>query len=153
MPLARGAEEVQELSPIDGLEWLSGCWVMGEGGAEGEYLEETWSPAREDALVGCFRWSRGGEVWLYEIMVIEVEGDSLVFRLRHFDRGLKPWASEADGPLTYPLAELASGRVVFENPERDSPRRFVYEREGDRLSVSIEGANGEATPLLFRRVD
>ena len=26
---------------------------------------------------------------------------------------------------------LGEKRVVFENPERDQPRRFVYEREGD----------------------
>jgi len=125
------------------LGWLSGRWVV-EG--EGQYIEETWSPAREDAMVGCLRWARKGNVWLYELMSIERDdGGGLVFRLRHFGRGLEPWKAEAEGPLAYPLASLAENEAVFENPGRSDPRRFVYSREGDELSVRLETPDGEAT--------
>ena len=65
--------EVHELA------WLSGRWVMEK---DGQYVEETWSPAVNDALVGCLRWACKGEVWLYELMSIEAEEGSLVLRLR-----------------------------------------------------------------------
>lgn len=144
-PLLRDADD--DRTPIESLDWLSGRWVV-EGG--GDYLEETWSPAREDALVGTFRWAREGGVWMYELMSIEADDEAgLVFHLRHFDRGLAPWESEAEGAMRYPLASLEENRVVFENPERDSPRQFVYERDGDVLSISLVGADA-ASPETFQ---
>jgi len=131
------------------LDWMRGRWVVQD---EGQYIEETWGPAREDAMVGVLRWARKGHVWLYELMSIEADEElGLVFRLRHFKRGLEPWKSETEGPLTYPLHDFSANRVVFENPERDSPRRFVYEREGDTLTIRLEGPEGEDdSPFVFR---
>ncbi len=135
-------------SLIDQLAWLTGRWISEDGG---QYIEETWSPARGDAMVGALRWARNGSVWLYELMSIEEEEDGLVFRLRHFDRNLAPWKSEADGPLTYPLQNFGENMVIFENPDRDQPRRFVYERKGDSLTIRLEGPEGDdPSPFRFR---
>ena len=127
--------------PLAELDWMAGRWSRED---EGQYLEETWSPARTDAMVGVFRWARGGSVWLYELMSIEADGPDITFRLRHFSRGIEPWTSEADGPLTYPLKSMSENEVVFENPERNSPRRFIYRRTGDELEVRLETADGES---------
>jgi hypothetical protein len=146
---APSEESLLEESLLEELSWMKGRWVIED---EGQYLEETWGPAREDAMVGSLRWARKGDVWLYELMSIEEDQDSgLVFRLRHFNRNLEPWPSEKDGPLTYPLYNIEDNRVVFENPERDSPRRFVYEREGDQLTVSLLGPDGvDKDPFVFK---
>ena len=128
---------------VEQLAWLSGRW---EFATQGQHLEETWSPATDDAMLGMFRWARDGSVWLYELMSIEQEQDTLVLRLRHFSRGLEPWASEAEGALEYPLKSLANGEAVFENPQRDAPRRFIYRREADRLTIRIEAAGDDAGP-------
>ncbi len=140
--------KVTEDSLLDELAWMKGRWIID---GDGQYIEETWGPAREDALVGSLRWARQKKVWLYELMSIEAdEENGLVFRLRHFNRNLEPWTGEKDGPLTYPLLDFSENRVVFENPERDSPRRFVYEREGDRLTIRLEGPDGEdESPFQF----
>ena len=136
---------------IDRLDFLEGRWVAEEGD---QYIEETWSPPREDALVGCLRWARKGNVWLYELMSIETDEEhGLVFRLRHFERGLKPWAAEKDGPLTYPLLDVGDGYAIFENPERDSPRRFVYRRSGDELSMRVEGVEEDDVNAFRFRLD
>ncbi len=131
---------------VDDLAWMSGRWIRED---KGQFLEETWTEPEGDALVGMFRWARQGKFWLYELMSIEEENGSLVFRLRHFNRGLEPWASEASGPLTYPLASLEENKVVFENPERDSPRRFVYERNDEQLTIKMQGES-EAGGDVFR---
>ena len=136
-------------SLIEELSWLKGRWVID---GDGQYIEETWGPARENAMVGSLRWARKGDVWLYELMSIETDDEAgLVFRLRHFNRKLEPWDSEKAGPLTYPLFDFGENRVVFENPEKDSPRRFVYEREGDRLTIRLEGPDGkDESPFRFK---
>lgn len=135
---------------ISELAWLEGRWVLED---ETQYIEETWGPAREDAIVGSLRWARGGKVWLYELFSIEEsEEHGLVFYLRHFDRNLAPWDSEKDGPLTYPLHSFDDNRVIFENTERDSPRRFIYERDGKVLAASLEGPEGrDAQTFRFKR--
>ncbi|MFT5288211.1 MAG: hypothetical protein ACI8QS_000037 [Planctomycetota bacterium] len=148
----------QEDSLISRLDWMGGRWEIESASAEGDsaegeqYLEETWSPAREDAMVGCFRWSRGGGVWLYELMSIETDKEhGLVFRLRHFSRNLKGWDSEKDGPLTFPLKDMGDNYAIFENPERDDPRRMVYRRTGDELTVRLENAEGvDKHPFTFK---
>ncbi len=138
-----------EDSLIQQLGWMQGRWVID---GDGQYLEETWGPAREDAMVGSLRWARKGKVWLYELMSIETDEEhGLVFRLRHFHRNLEPWDSEKDGPLTYPLLDFSEDRVVFEDPQRDSPRRFVYERDGDVMTIRLEDPEGkDDSPFRFK---
>jgi len=138
-----------EDSLIQQLNWMQGRWIID---GDGQYIEETWGPAREDAMVGSLRWARKGKVWLYELMSIETDEEhGLVFRLRHFSRNLEPWDSEKDGPLTYPLLDFSENRVVFENPRSDSPRRFVYERDGDAMTIRLEDPDGkDASPFQFK---
>lgn len=140
-PAETAAPTARATPTLEALSWMTGRWVME---APGQHLEETWGHPRGDALVGTFRWNREGRIWLYELMSVEEDEDGrAVFRLRHFSRELEPWASEADGPLVYPLAESAPNRVVFENPDRDEPRRFLYSRAGDVLTVRLEGPDPE----------
>ncbi len=103
-------------------------------------------------MVGCFRWSRAGGVWLYELMSIETDKEhGLVFRLRHFSRNLKGWDSEKDGPMTFPLVDVGDNYVIFEDPERDDPRRTIYRRTGDELTVRLENAEGiDEHPFTFK---
>lgn len=138
---------------IEKLTWMQGTWVLAEqaGGDGGhqrtQYFEETWSEPRGDSMAGMFRWLRNDDAWMYELMTIQQEGETLVFRLRHFDRALKPW--ETEGPLTYPLKSISDNEVVFEDPQHDDPRRFVYARSGDKLTVRLESAAGKADSFTF----
>ena len=54
--------------------------------------------------------------------------------------------------MTYPLHSLGEQEVVFENPERDSPRRFIYRREGEnKLFVILESGDGEPWVFEYER--
>lgn len=144
----RSGARTDRSDPLATLDWLAGRWVREE---EGAYLEESWSPVVGDSLAGTFRWQRDGRTWLYELMTIEREQEQIVFRLHHFARGMELWEREkSDGPLTYPLLRAGDRQVVFENPECDQPRRFVYRRIGTMLQVRIEGPDGTGDELLFR---
>ena len=126
--------------------WMSGRWVREE---DGEYLEEYWGEPQGNVLLGTFRWLRAGRAWLYEFMLIEELPDGIVFHLRHFGPGSVAW-EEQDAPMSYPLAQLRDGEAIFENPERDDPRRFVYRRRGDELEVRVEAPDGKAESYTFR---
>lgn len=151
-----GGGEARQAAPaatdLSAFAWMVGRWVAEH---DGIFMEESWLPAHGDAQIGTFRWVRDGRTLLYELETIEQTGDGPVFRLRHFDRGLVPWKSEADGALSFPLLSVQENRAVFENPERDDPRRVIYARDGDTLTVRLEKEDPEDHPMAFgfRRVE
>lgn len=135
---------------ISDLAWMEGKWVREQAGS---YLEETWSSPVSDSLFGMFRWNRDGKPWMCELMTITLDGETPVFRLRHFDPALKPW--EKESPLTYPLKSMGEREVVFEDPASapDHPRRFIYRRAGDSLTVRLENADGTGDAFEFALAD
>jgi predicted enzyme related to lactoylglutathione lyase len=136
---------------VQALGWLAGTWRLEEGDA---LLEESWSAPAGDSLVGAFRWQRGGTTTLYELMTIEAEDGELVFRLHHFSRGMRLWEREArEGPLAYPAVRIGSNEAVFERADRDDPRRFVYRRLGDELTIRLEGEAGVVDEFRLQRWD
>lgn len=156
-------------SPLADLAWLAGTWRAET--EDGGFHEETWSAPRGDAMCGMYcSAERGGRVTLYELMSFELEGPELpaaggdgpiipgqergapqrlLFRLRHFDRGLAPWKSEADGPLRMEVRSLAENQVVLEASERDFPRTVTYAREGDQLTIRLRAADPDGRRLDF----
>lgn len=156
-------------SPLDDLAWMAGTWL--QLAEDGSFIsEETWSSPRSDAMVGMFRMAQRGSVGLYELMSIELEGppgaaagplipgqepgaggapQRLVFHLRHFQRGLVPWESEKDGPLTFNALSVQPNEAVFEDATRDFPRRVVYTRTGDQLTIRLISATAAQKDMAF----
>ena len=155
-------------SALDELAWLSGTWRHED--ETGALDEETWSSPRADAMVGMFRMAQRGHVSLYELMSIELEGppgaaegplipgqepaaggapQRLVLRLRHFQRGLVPWESEKEGPITFYGQGLKLNEVVFEDLTRDFPRQVAYRRDGDKLKIRLVSATPARKDLEF----
>ncbi len=135
------------------LAWIAGRW---EAGDADNRLEEIWSEPKADAIMGVFRWIRGDKTWMYELLTVTAEGEDVVFRLRHFNSpALTPW-EEKDGALTYKMVLLEKDKVVFENPQRDMPRRFIWLRTGpDKCTHRLEGTrDGQpvADEFHYRRV-
>lgn len=130
------------------LAWLSGTWVTAQ---EGVYLEETWSTPEADSLVGMFRWVQGGTTGMYELMSIEQEDAGPVFRLRHFNRGLSPWESEAGGIESFALVSSEGTTAVFEDPASEDVRRVTYARDGEVLAITLDRVEGEPMAFSFKR--
>jgi hypothetical protein len=121
---------------IEQLAWIAGTWHSKHGT---DRVEEHWGPPLGDCMVGTLRWLRRDAVWMYELMTIAEEDGRPVFRLKHFNRDLAGWEPKSPA-VAYPLARLEADMAVFENPEHDNPRRFIYERTGPTtLTVAFEG--------------
>ena len=101
-------------------------------------------------MTGMFTWTRGDKNWLYEFLLIEQTDEGINFYLRHFVPGSVAWEDKKE-PLTYPLKELGDHKAVFENPERDEPRRFIFSRQNDSLTIRIEAEKeGEISADVFK---
>ncbi len=61
----------------------------------------------------------------------------LVMRIRHFNRGLEPWRSEAEAPMTLSVQRLGKNEVVFEDTSEGFLPIIHYRREGDVLQVKV----------------
>lgn len=164
----------QTPSVLAELAWLAGTWRAEE--VDGSFHEETWCAPRGDAICGMYREAGPeGRVQLYELLAIELDspalpqaaGDGplipgqerggapqrLVYRMRHFDRGLAPWKSEAAGPLTMQVARIGEDELLLEAPDREFPRTLRYRREGDRMKVELRSASpgGRSFDFELRR--
>lgn len=143
------AADAQAASVAD-LDWLAGPWVLER---DGSLLEEWWSAPAGNSMVGHFRWIRGGDLWLTELLSLTDETHAVVFRLRHFSAEMRPWESD-DDPLTYHLTDRTDRRAVFTivEPRAGRPHRFIYEAlPGDSLLVRLEGEeDGRPSIQVFR---
>ncbi len=143
-------------SAIDAVAPLAGLWRAEE--EDGAVFEEVWMPPEHGQMTGALRWfGPDGGVRLLELLTIREVDDGLEYSVRHFDAGLTPWASEADGPLVTRAERLDDGPLVF-NTVRGSdslagatidlgtPDRF-------RATLTFTDESGRAPIILeFERV-
>lgn len=123
---------------VAGLSFLSGSW---RGTLFGQAAEEHWSAPEGRAMVGMFRLGAAGGRPLYELLLVEQDGDEVTYRLRHFRAKFAPLE---DAPITLKAALIEKNKIVFEGAEDGRRIRVAYERTGPNeltfeLSFSGEG--------------
>ena len=78
---------------IDDLAWLTGRW-LGEG--FGGILEENWNPPLGGTMVATFRLVSESKPGFYEICLIVPEGNSLVYKVKHFNPDFTGWEEKSE---------------------------------------------------------
>ena len=139
------AATARALESLQRLKWMHGEWISSQGG---DTLHETWSTAHRDSMMGMFRWIKGDKVWMFELITITAEGDEVVFRLKHFSRGMVGW-EEKDESLTAKLTHMSENEAVFDGERKGKALRFVYEKQDGDLVIRI--GKDEPTELRFQR--
>lgn len=91
------------------IQWLSGHW---RGEAFGGLVEEVWSPALGGSMMGAFKLVVENQVQFYEIETISEVNDSLIFRLKHFNKDLTGW-EEKDATVDFKLVKVTDNKVYF----------------------------------------
>ena len=139
-------------TPIDRLAWLQGRWI---GEQNGERIEEHWSAPECGMMMGMFRWTREGKVWLTEHFTIESEppilderrgegaggeGSGLVLRIKHFHPGLTAWEEKEDS-VTFDLVEIRPSFGAWLRRGGKGTMWLLYERKGDVLEAWFEKEN------------
>lgn len=128
---------------IDDLAWLAGEW-RGEGIGGHEAIESYSGPAGGE-ITGHFVQTDGkGAVQFYKLLSIVRDGDSLAYRLGHFDPDLSAWEEKGEHER-FPLTARTGDRWTFDG--------LILERTGvDAMtaSVAIKRKDGSAGTLAFR---
>ena len=128
------------------LSWLEGAWIDPEGGSR--TVEEHWIAPRGGLLLGVNRSIRDGRAVGFEFLRIETRDDASVVYVAQ-PNGRSPGTD-------FPLVEHAEHRAVFRNPDHDFPDTLIYERDGNDLTIRVEGQSGAERggfTLQLRRKD
>ena len=124
--------------PLSAISFMSGCWTGPS--SNGAIIEEQYTAATDNLVIGMTRYVRGGRVVDFEFTTIERTDSS--FAMTPHPKGVK-----SD---SFPLKTLEANRAVWENLGHDFPQRIIY-RKGDdgSLIARIEGT----TPRGERHLD
>lgn len=121
--LASAPVSSQELSS---LAWMAGSWVERKDGVE---TEEHWLAPKGGMMVAMNRTVRANGRTSFELLRIEMREGKPVYL-----------AQPGGRPVTeFRTAEHAAQKIVFENPEKEFPRRISYWRDGEALIARTEG--------------
>jgi hypothetical protein len=144
MPIEKPERTAASLSE---LAWIVGRWKT-EGPSE---FEEHWMPASANVMLGMCRLVKAAQAKMYEICEIEQEGDSIIFRMRHFHRALVPWEEK---PLTLRLTRWTETEAVFENlADKATLDQLIYRKTGENtMTVHVGKPGPGAFDVHFQRV-
>jgi hypothetical protein len=125
---------------VEDLAWMAGHWA-GEVEALGGRVEEGWFGPADASMSGVFRLVSSERGRMYELLLLEQQGEDIFYRFKHVSPGYREWEEE---PLQYRLVELADRKAVFESTSADAlpnlPRRIVYQRLNDAtLRIVVVG--------------
>ena len=114
------------------LAWLAGEWRGRAGAAE---VVAWHSDPAGGVLVMASKELEGGHVTLFDFGLVRAQGEDVAY---------VPYPFGKPGPA-FRLTGWQPGvqRAVFVNEAHDFPRRFTYEREGDALTIVLEGDQGQ----------
>lgn len=118
---------------IADLEFLAGRWV---GEAFGGVVEESWNPPLGGEMLGTFRLVKDGAPAFYELMVLSLEADRPVLRLKHFNPGLVGW-EEKDESVAFPLVAVTGTTAWFHgltlHREKDALLGYLAMHQGGEV--------------------
>ncbi len=117
---------------LTSLSWLAGNWGGVKDGLE---MEELWTAAKGNTMLGLHRDVKGVRTVSFEFLRIEAKPDGITY-----------WASPGGRPPTpFKLVEVRENYAAFENKEHDFPNRIIYWLAEGALHAKIEGMmNGKA---------
>lgn len=145
--VACSTTETTDDGPLAGVSFMQGSWT---GELNGGRFDEVWTEPAGGNMTGMFRWFGDDGVFLYELMSIDGGDDSPMYVLRHFDAGLAPWASEANGPMSFDVT-VPEPRVMVLSPRDPEEPTVTYDgRKVGEVLVTVQGT--EAGPLELRLI-
>jgi hypothetical protein len=111
------------------LNWISGYWT---GSGLGGDCEELWLPAKDNNMVGTFRFVLDGELIFSEYMNIVEEEGKLSLRIKHFNKDLTAW-EEKEEWVVFKFIKSERQTAYFSG--------ITFHREGDELMIRLAMTN------------
>ncbi|MCC2977504.1 DUF6265 family protein [Sphingomonas sp. PL-96] len=133
---------------IADLAWLQGEW---HGDGYGGPATEVYSAPQAGGIAGHFLQEDGkGAVLFYELLQIVPRGQTLVYRLRHFNADLTGWEDAKGGKaVEFPLVAVEDNRFFFDGLTlvREGPDTFTV-----WVKIAEDGKAAQDVPFRYRRI-
>ncbi len=140
-------ESYSETVKLANLNWLTGAWE-GEG-IDGALATEVYSAPAGNQMVGHFRQlAPDGSVMFYELITIVQVGETIEYRLKHFDPDLSGWEEKAE-VRRFPLLATLRDKWIFDG-------LIIHRETNDRMQISVrvknESGSTENLDFNYRRL-
>ncbi|MGS2761688.1 DUF6265 family protein [Sinomicrobium sp. M5D2P9] len=121
--------------------WISGYW---QGTALGGTTEEIWGSPLGGSMMGSFKLVVNDEVKFYELCTISQQDETLLLRIKHFDKDLKGW-EEKDESEEFRLVRMEKDKVYFDG--------LTFEKIGtDEINIHVFfEESGEEMTFHYKR--
>ncbi|UMB61309.1 DUF6265 family protein [Lutibacter sp. A80] len=104
-------DNISPNASINDISWIAGYWV---GEAFGGITEEIWTAPLGKSMMGSFKLVVEDTVQFYELCTITEENNSLLLRIKHFDKDLNGW-EDKDTSIEFPLVKIEKNKVFFDD--------------------------------------
>ncbi|WP_113925323.1 DUF6265 family protein [Cognataquiflexum aquatile] len=122
-------EQPAEKGSIQDLDWMAGYWT---GSGLGGDCEELWLPAKDNGMVGTFRFMMNGSLIFSEYMNMVEEDGKLSLKIKHFNRDLTPWEEKEDWTI-FKFIKSEGQTAYFSG--------ITFHRTGDELMIRLAMTN------------
>jgi uncharacterized protein YciI len=133
----------QSASIVD-VAWYAGRWL---GKGFDATVEESFVPPMGGTMIGTFRMIKDEKPAFYEMLLLEPDGDSLVYRVKHFHPNFTGW-EEKDGFVSFPLIKIEGNRFYFSG--------LTWVRDGNKcihyLAMKQPDGSYKEAVLTYERV-
>jgi len=131
--LADGEE--RPAATLEDATWLVGSWT---GSGFDQQFEEVWNPASAGSMVGMFKLFGENGVSFYELMLLEVQDDTLSLKVKHFNADFGAWEDKPEF-VNFRLVKIEQdalhfGGLSFYRRGDDQIDAYIVLREGDDLT-------------------
>lgn len=133
---------------IQQVAFISGQWT---GTLGDRHIEQHWMAPVGTSMVAAYRNVQGTEPKLYELLVIEQEGDGLMLRIKHFTPGPGLAGRQPQGEsINHRLVKVEGQTAVFEGTG-ENPTRVTFSRKSaNALDIIVGRArDGKIVDTVF----
>ena len=109
------------------LKWLAGTWTAQKWGGT---FTSYYSTPEGGKIVSHSTLVSGGKLKFYEFEVFEVVGGKVVYT---------PHPGGKRSRHSFPLVSAAENTATFQNDAHDWPKKFVFLRAGNKLTITLTG--------------
>jgi hypothetical protein len=125
------AQQKEQARSVLAFAWMSGSWEMDDGK---QRVEEHWTEAADNAIIGMARTVAGGRVVAFEYLRVEGREDGIYYVAM-------PNGKTA---TSFKLVKQEGESATFQNLQHDFPKRILYRKNADgSLTARIEGHGSE----------
>lgn len=115
--------------------FIAGQWT---GMLGDRHIEQHWMAPVGTSMVAAYRNVQGTEPKLYELLVIEQEGDALMLRIKHFAPGPGLVGRQPQGEsVNHRLVKVAGQTAVFEGTGENPTRVTFTRKSADALDIVV----------------